>query len=464
MDNILYLLLIAFGAFLLLSFFQFTIYLQQKDKAFLHYSLYLFVIAGFNVIRILDARLTDIYPLSLHTVETLDAVLSNFAFLMYVNFLGVILNVSKGDKMFFRSWRFFEVFITTVLITYTILKFSRQFEPVAEIIMAIGSFICLSFALFWLIRLFRFIKEIFYLLIITGTTIAAIGIIAGLILNYFVYQNRVSFPGLAFMQVGMLIETVFLSAAMGYRLKLAYREKEKFQLSLLEETKKSEMLATQTASLLRKELDIRNWQNQISRDLHDDIGASLSSIHVYSSVAARSMEKDKVKAKEAIQQINENARRVMENMSDIVWAINTNGYEAIPLESKLKNYGFELLNPLGIECEYQIDKEAEKKLVQIEARKNILLVSKEAMNNIAKYSEATRACIHVQVKGNELFLEVKDNGKGFNIGEQKRGNGLYNMKQRIESIGGVFQIISGDQQGTTVLCKIPLTTISDGVL
>lgn len=461
MDNILYLLLIAFGALLILSAFQFTIYLQQKDRAYLHYSLYLFVMAMFNAVRILDARLTNIFPLSIHTVETLDAVLSNLGFLMYVNFLGVVLNLTRGDKLFFRSWRFIQVFVLTILIVYTTLKLSNRYDVIAEIIMATCSFLCLGYGLILLIRLMRYIKETFYQLIITGTMIVAISIIAGLVVNYFIHNNRISFPGLAIMETGMLIEIIFLSAALGYRLKMAYREKEKFQLSLLAETKKSEELATQTASLLRKELDIRNWQNQISRDLHDDIGASLSSIHVYSSVASKAMEQDTDKAKDAIQQINENARRVMENMSDIVWAINTNGYETIPLESKLKNYGFELLNPLGIECEYVIDKEAEKKLTHMEARKNILLVAKEAMNNIAKYSKATKACIHLQIKGQELSLEVIDNGKGFIVDHQQRGNGLTNMKQRIESIGGVFHINSSDQNGTAIFCTIPLTNISE---
>jgi signal transduction histidine kinase len=461
MYNILYLLLIAFGALLILSFFQFAIYLQQKDKAYLHYSLYLFVMAGFNAVRILDARLTDYYPLSIHTVETMDSVLSNLGFLMYVNFLGVVLNVGRNDKLFFKSWRFIQVFVITILAAYMILKFNRQHESIAEIIMAICSFFSLGFALVWLIRLFRFIKETFYLLIITGTTIAASSIIAGLIVNYFIHKNRISFPGLAIMEIGMMIETVFLSAALGYRLKMAYREKEVYQQSLLEETKRNEELATQTAALLRKELDIRNWQNQISRDLHDDIGASLSSIHVYSSVAAKAMNNDDDKAKDAIQQINQNALRVMENMSDIVWAINTSGNESIALESKLKNYGYDLLNPLGIECTYLIDKEAEKNLTHIEARKNILLIAKEAMNNIAKYSNATTATIQFSVTGSNLKIEIADNGKGFDTANSQKGNGLNNMKQRTESIGGIFSLRSSFENGTVINCTIPLTNISD---
>jgi signal transduction histidine kinase len=461
MYNILYLLLIAFGALLMLSVFQFTIYIQQKDKAYLHYSLYLLVMAAFNIVRILDARLTSIYPLPVHAVETLDSIISNLGFLMYVNFLGVVLNISRGDKLFFRSWRFIQVFVLSVLVIYTTLKLINSLDPVAEIIMASCSFLCLGYGLVLLIRLFRFIKETFYLLIITGTTIVASSVIVGLVVNYFIYKNRISFPGLAIMETGIMIETVFLSAAMGYRLKMAYQEREMYQQNLLEETKRSEELATQTAALLRKELDIKNWQNQISRDLHDDLGASLSSIHVYSSVAAKAMDKDAGKAKDAIEQINENARRVMENMSDIVWAINTNANETVTLESKLKNYGYELLSPLGIECTYQIDREVEEKLVHIEARKNILLVSKEAMNNIAKYSSATGAVVRININDRNLLLEISDNGIGFDKEQERSGHGLSNMQQRTEALGGYFHCNSEINKGTVIRCSIPLTNISD---
>ena len=461
MDNILYLLLIAFGALLMLAIFQFTIYLQQKDKAYLHYSLYLFVMACFNAVRILDARFTDLYPLSIHAVETLDAVFSNLGFLMYINFLGVVLNITKGDKLFFKSWQVNKVFIVSILVIYCVLKITNRFDAFAEIIMACCSFLCMSYGLMLLIRLFRFIKEPFYILIITGTTIVASSVIAGLIINYFIYHNRISFPGLAVMEIGMMIETVLISAAMGYRLKILYREKEVYQQSLLEQTKKNEALATQTAGLLRKELDIKNWQNQVSRDLHDDVGATLSSIHVYSSVASKALDKDVDKAKDALQHINENTRRVMDNMNDIVWAMKTNETGENSLEGKLKNFGYELLTPLGINCIYKIEKEAEEKLTNMEARKNILLIVKEAVNNIAKYSGAASAEISLTLNNAHVFLEIKDDGKGFSNSVHQHGNGLHHMKQRTEKLGGVFLINTSMGGGTAISCEIPIATISD---
>src|SRR4030095_16403854 len=107
------------------------------------------------------------------------------------------------------------------------------------------------------------------------------------------------------------------------------------------------------------------------------------------------------------------------------------------------------LSPLNILCDYLIDKEADKRLVNMEARKNILLIAKEAMNNVAKYSCATEARIRLEFIGEELQLEISDNGKGFDDEQRHVGNGLQNMKQRGEILGGKLFVTTGKQIGTT---------------
>jgi ligand-binding sensor domain-containing protein len=206
---------------------------------------------------------------------------------------------------------------------------------------------------------------------------------------------------------------------------------------------------------------VYSLRSKISQDLHDEIGATLSSIHVYSSVAAKAIDKNPEKSLNALQHINENTRQVMENMSDIVWAINASNSSETSLEGKLKNYGYELLTPLNIRCIYSIDKEIEKKLVNIEARKNVLLIAKEAMNNIAKHSNATEAFVKLELADKYLFLEIKDNGNGFSMNTNYSGHGLNNMKRRTEVLKGVFKISSEKNIGTIIQCKIPVANISD---
>ena len=204
---------------------------------------------------------------------------------------------------------------------------------------------------------------------------------------------------------------------------------------------------------------------KISQDLHDDIGASLSSIHFNSSIAEQQVKNNPDKAKELLRQINRNTRQVIEDVSDIVWANHSDKKEKYSLAGRIKNYGYDLLSQKNIDCKYSIDAQAEKKLSNPEARRNILLIIKEAMNNIAKYSGADHAEVSVAVYGPDLSVSISDNGKGFDPDSYREsnghGNGLSNMKKRTESIGGHFDIQSSEGRGTSIHCLIPLPNISE---
>lgn len=202
-------------------------------------------------------------------------------------------------------------------------------------------------------------------------------------------------------------------------------------------------------------------RTRISQDLHDDIGASLSSIHFNSSIAGQEVTDHPGKAMELLQQINQNSRQVIENISDIVWANQTGQPENSSLAGRIKNYGYDLLSPKNIECIYLIDAQAEKKLSNPEARRNVLLIIKEAMNNIAKYSRAEKAEVRVGLDGSHLLVDISDNGAGFNGSSTQMGNGLKNMKKRTDSLRGRFQIESSPGNGTRIHCSIPIPNISD---
>ena len=459
MLSTIYLLLISLGAFLMLGIFHFTIYLQQNDKAFRNYALYLLVMAVFNVVRLLDGRLTTFYPLSYYDVETFDPILSNIAFLMYVNFLGVILNITKQEKFYYPCWKILQVFVLFFLSLYFILRVTGDGFKLSAIVINIASFVCLSFGLLLMLRLFSKRKDPFFQLIIAGTILSVTGVITGLVLNVFVYKENLAFGGLYLLEISMLAESVFLSAALGYRLKLAYTEKEKSQQSLLLETQKREALAIQATQLLKKELDIRQMQSRISKDLHDDVGSSLSSLHIYSSLAALLMDKNPDKAKKILQQIAANTEEVMQNMDHIVWAMqpDTNGYS---MEAKLKDIGCNLLTIKNIQCHYSICKSTEGLCTGIEVRKNIVLIAKEAINNIAKYSCALNVFVSLKEQNKHIVLSIKDDGNGFDMQNYKAGNGLVNMQARVNSLGGNTCLQSAIGKGTSIICSIPLTSIS----
>jgi len=94
------------------------------------------------------------------------------------------------------------------------------------------------------------------------------------------------------------------------------------------------------------------------------------------------------------------------------------------------------------------------------ARKNLLLITKEAINNIAKYSGASEAFITFNQQGNEVLLNIRDNGKGFDKTVTGHGNGLGNIEQRCRQLNGIFMIESGTGKGVTITCRFPIAIIS----
>ncbi len=461
MQAVTYVLLISLGAFLLLGVFHFIIYLQQRDKAFRNYALYLFTMVIFNVVRLLDERLTQIYPLPVSTVATLDPVFSNLSFLMYTNFLGVLLNIRRDEKIFYFFWRGLQFFIPAFLALYVLLRVWIGDGAAANAVITIASFICMTGGLILTLRLFKLRRDPFYQLIIAGTLAAVLGIISGLAVCVLVYHDNLAFQGIYFMEAGQMVESAFLSAALGYRLKMAFVEKNNAQQVLLQETRRREELANETARLLQQELSIREVQQNISRDLHDDVGASLSSLQIYSELAARMVDAKPQEARKLLHRIAADASKIIEHMGHIVWAIQPADSPAQSLETRIRAITYDLLSPRGIFARVELDEETCQRCNQPELRRTLVLMIKESVNNAAKYSEATTVTVRLRREEGQLMLTVEDDGVGFEISRQPAGNGLENIRTRAAKLGGNARIISAPGSGTRIECRIPLPTFSD---
>lgn len=209
----------------------------------------------------------------------------------------------------------------------------------------------------------------------------------------------------------------------------------------------------------KQTIRLANIRNKISQDLHDDIGASLSSLQIYGTIAEQSIREKPEKAIEMIQKISAQSTRLMENMSDIVWSMQPSAEDTISLEAKIKNFGSDLLADKQIHFSYQISADAAASLTGIQARKNILLLIKEAMNNIAKYSGAANASVTLTTENKNLLLVISDDGSGFDNSGTITGNGLKNMERRVKELNGNFCIQTAAGKGTVIRALVPLQNV-----
>ncbi len=201
-------------------------------------------------------------------------------------------------------------------------------------------------------------------------------------------------------------------------------------------------------------------RNSISSDLHDDVGASLSSINIYSKVAMERMQASPETVNELLNQINKNASETMDRMSDIVWSINPNNDTLQSLFNRIKVHCMEVLQASDMEVHY-VNELANDMHIGMNARKNIFLIAKEIVNNAAKYSEASELNISVQLKNDTLILLLSDNGKGIQQVENKGGNGFRNMRNRVSELQGEITIESEIGSGTHIIIHLPVARIRE---
>ena len=190
---------------------------------------------------------------------------------------------------------------------------------------------------------------------------------------------------------------------------------------------------------------------QVSRDLHDDIGSSLSGINMLSQLAQEQFAQPcNGNAKELIQKINIYTTEVIEKVGDMAWLLKPNQESLSILIKKVKVYATESALSKNVLLHFDNNSEIAGRELTIQERKTIYLVSKEAINNAIKYSLCKNIFYNLDSTGDKVKLVIKDDGEGFTVSETINGNGLTNMKARAAEIGASLDIQSRPGEGTII--------------
>ncbi|MBC7883842.1 MAG: hypothetical protein H7X99_00100 [Saprospiraceae bacterium] len=189
---------------------------------------------------------------------------------------------------------------------------------------------------------------------------------------------------------------------------------------------------------------LEKLRHSIARDLHDDMGSTLSHIRILS-------EREAMRSKNITpyKNISDKTAEVMNNMSEIIWSINPKNDSFKNIVRKLQEFAIDSLEPLNINVRFDIDDIPDSIKLSPEDRRHFYLIFKEAINNAAKYSKATETKFTVKIVGKNLQTEFIDNGVGFDPLLITRGNGLKNMENRAGQLGGKINITTGTN-GTAV--------------
>ena len=239
---------------------------------------------------------------------------------------------------------------------------------------------------------------------------------------------------------------VLLSSALAFIYYRFYRQKQKLHQKELLSLRQQQELERLKAGLEGQQQE----RKRIASEMHDDLGSGLTSILFMTDGIAN----DANKAPENIPKIGEAAREVMSNMNEIIWSMNTENDSLEDLIAYIRHNSVELLAKMNLSYKFIVPEQIPDTIISGIQRRNIYLVVKEALHNIIKHANAEEVQICFSFSEN-LELEISDDGKGINKEmNNKFGNGLQNMRRRMESIGGTWCV--SNNGGTHIHITLPL--------
>jgi signal transduction histidine kinase len=207
---------------------------------------------------------------------------------------------------------------------------------------------------------------------------------------------------------------------------------------------------------LEQEHALEKERARIARDMHDELGASLTRIALMTEIAADEPEMQGAAARQ-LGEIAQAARSVTGTLDQIVWTVNPRNDTLERLVGYLGEFAAEYLAPTCLRLDLKLPAEVPTQTVASEVRHEVLLATKEALNNAVKYARASSIALRVTATAETLTVVVVDDGCGFDpqcVAEFS--NGLINLRQRLATLGGSAGIVSQPGTGTTVTLRVPL--------
>lgn len=211
-------------------------------------------------------------------------------------------------------------------------------------------------------------------------------------------------------------------------------------------------LSNASKKIAQAELALLLERNRISKDLHDEVGSTLSSISILSHSSVKHLEDQYEKAR--LSEISSKARDAMQSISDIIWSVNPTNETLEKLIQRIIHYASETLEAIGAEFKINTTGDLSSFNIPVEQRKDLYLILKEILNNIAKYSHAKNVMLYVDINQQECKISITEDGIGFDVARAKEKiqcNGLKNVWARAKALSANISMQSEPGHGSKFL-------------
>lgn len=441
------------GLLLMMIFFMGANYMLARRKEFLYnafYSTCMFLLIFLN-----SYLLRTYTPLNNFFMSYLDFFLQLTGTIFYILFTRSFLNTSIHFRLLDSVLRYFTVFLILMLVLYSVLHFFSPYFSFQYLLENIIKFFSLGLGLFFIIFALKQRNRLLNYIAIGNSALVIFSAISLGIIWADVRFTNLFTSSLFYYFAGIFLELVFFLLGLTYknRQELIERIKEQEALKLLAEKKELEA----QLGILKAQQEERN---RISADMHDDLGAGVTTIRLYSELARQKLGELAIPE---IDKISASSDELLTNMNAIIWSMSSSNDTLGNTIAYIRGYALEFFENTGIECRVNLPAQIPEINVPGEIRRNVFLVVKEALHNILKHAAATKVTLTLERTENGLTLTVQDNGVGINTEKLRMfGNGLKNMRKRMQDIGGQFSIESNN--GTRIILHRLVQQFNDSAL
>ncbi len=426
-------------------------YFIFNDATYFFYTIYILLnLTYFSVIHVWDNAVIATVPSWLTAFLSHTSIpLLTLIYLFYTYFAIGFLNVKKNLPRAYKLIRYITYVYLVLFIMSTLLPLFAGLPVLHDSLRTIILVCCMPLGLISIIILWIKVKTVIAKIFCIGTACFFCGSVLGFLFARGVLLAPPQFPfseWVFYTEAGTILEIILFTSSFAFRNKLMMQEDLRIKENLLIQLQENR----------EKELKLQGIRNEIASNLHDDVGASLSNINILNELALRNKENPE-KAAHYLKNAGEDIRQISETLGDIVWNINPRfDNDLSALFIRMKRYAADMLEGSDIIPTFNFPEAETGYALNMEYRKEVYLVFKEAIHNMAKYSKATNGEVLVAINEGSLHIRIADDGIGFDASKNKHGNGLYNIKQRAGACNGTINISSVEGKGTVILLVVPL--------
>jgi len=430
------------GIMLMMIFYAVSEYLQTTKPEFIYYIGYSICI---SLLLFLKSTLHQVATAFNYFFESfLDNILFSVGYIFYIVFHRKFLETKRFFPGLDKFLKGGTVAITAVTIAYIAFYYLSDDFRIANTLEDSIKILLLLISIGFIIKGLTYRDRLMNYIVMGNISLCLLSIVSQIMIttNFkLVKSSSVLNLALFYYELGITVELLFFLFALSYKNKreiiLSIQKEEKLKL----EGERKEM-EKQVAVLAAKQ----DERNRISVDMHDELGSGVTAIRLMSEIVKSKMKNTTFPE---IEKISNSANELLNKMNTIIWTMTSSNDTLENLIAYIRSYAVEFFESTSIDCIFSMPAAIPAREISGEKRRNIFLSVKEALNNVLKHSQSSVVRINVTIL-DRMIIEIQDDGIGIDLEKlRKFGNGLNNMKKRMASINGEFNIENSQGTRTT---------------